>query len=254
MKTILIKVVLVLKVVWSLKIDGKLPILKGNGIPINIDIDVSEFNRRFADIVNKGVPEEISEKLSAYLKSERFKEVVSNETKEVIKAIAQQALNDIFKPYVNSGEFKQDLKRMSALIIKESEIRPAFFVSIMPHPYTLSGIDGVVKFDNVIVNIGGGYDKSIGVFTAGRTGLYQISCTIIGDNGHAVHFLLAKNDAEYIKGHSARGPHTSGTINAVIAMHKGDRVYIKHRATHHSENITGLNHSSFSGYFLQDLY
>ncbi|CAC5424165.1 C1QL [Mytilus coruscus] len=201
MKIILIGVVLLLKVVWSMKtLDGKLPTLNGNGLPLNIDIDVSDFNRRFADIVNQGIPEEIPEKLSAYLKSDRFKEVVSNETKEDIKAIAQQAIDDIFKPYVNSGEFKQDMKRISDYITK--------------------GIDDVVKFDDVRVNIGGGYDKSTGVFTAGRKGLYQISCTILGDNGHDVHYMLAKNDAEYMKGYSTRGMYTSSTINAVMAIHK----------------------------------
>ncbi|CAC5424164.1 C1QL [Mytilus coruscus] len=220
MKIILIGVVLLLKVVWSMKtLDGKLPTLNGNGLPLNIDIDVSDFNRRFADIVNQGIPEEIPEKLSAYLKSDRFKEVVSNETKEDIKAIAQQAIDDIFKPYVNSGEFKQDMKRISDYITKASEIRPAFFVSLMSL-YTLTGIDDVVKFDDVRVNIGGGYDKSTGVFTAGRKGLYQISCTILGDNGHDVHYMLAKNDAEYMKGYSTRGMYTSSTINAVMAIHK----------------------------------
>jgi hypothetical protein len=36
----------------------------------------------------------------------------------------------------------------------------------------------ILKFDHIILNREGGYDSKTGIFTAPRTGLYQISVTI----------------------------------------------------------------------------
>jgi hypothetical protein len=52
-------------------------------------------------------------------------------------------------------------------------------------------------------------------------------------------------------GFSTKGEHTSSTISSLVEMTKGDRVFIKHRASG-SEQIYGDHHSTFSGYFLQE--
>jgi hypothetical protein len=118
------------------------------------------------------------------------------------------------------------------------------------HPYTLTGINDVVKFDDVRINRGKGYNPSTGVFTAPRKGLYHIACLILGNNS-GVHYQLNKNDALYTKGYSAKGAYMSSTISILVEMQKGDRVFIKHRASG-SEQIYGNRHSTFSGYFLQE--
>jgi hypothetical protein len=55
----------------------------------------------------------------------------------------------------------------------------------------------VVKFEDVRVNRGQGYNPSTGVFTSPRKGLYHISCLILGARGNAVQYQLNKNDAVY---------------------------------------------------------
>jgi len=109
----------------------------------------------------------------------------------------------------------------------------------------------VVKFEDVRVNRGQGYNPSTGVFTAPRKGLYHISCLIVGYSGHAVNYQLNKNDAVYTKGYSNKGAYSSSTISALVEMKKGDRAFIKHRISG-SEQIHGSLHSTFSGYFLQE--
>ena len=109
----------------------------------------------------------------------------------------------------------------------------------------------MVKFEDVRVNRGQGYNPSTGVFTAPRKGLYHISCFILGMTNF-VHYQLNKNDALYTNGYSPNGVQSSSTISSLVEMKKGDRVFIRHRHTSKSEQIVGNHHSTFSGYFLQE--
>jgi hypothetical protein len=122
---------------------------------------------------------------------------------------------------------------------------------LVKHPYTLTGPYAVVKFEDVRVNRGQGYNPLTGIFTAPRKGLYHISCLILGNNGHVVHYQLSKNNAVYTNGYSTMGAYTSSTISSLVEMKKGDRVFIKHR-TSFTEQIHGAHYSTFSGYFLQE--
>ena len=124
-------------------------------------------------------------------------------------------------------------------------------MSLKQGKYTLTGINAVVKFEDVKVNRGQGYNPSTGVFTAPRKGLYHISCVILGGDGHAVHYQLNKNDALYTKGYSSKGAYTSSTLNVIVEMKKGDRAFIKDNDSG-SEQFSGSNYSSFSGYFMQE--
>ncbi|XP_076090025.1 uncharacterized protein LOC143062064 [Mytilus galloprovincialis] len=61
------------------------------------------------------------------------------------------------------------------------KIRPTFFASLKLRRFTLNGINDVVKFEDVRINRGDGYNPSTGVFTAPKSGLYQISCMLLGE-------------------------------------------------------------------------
>jgi hypothetical protein len=71
--------------------------------------------------------------------------------------------------------------------------RPAFTATLTGRPI-ISGMKAILKFDNVILNREGGYDPKTGIFTAPRTGLYQISVTIMSDYGKQLALFIAKND------------------------------------------------------------
>jgi hypothetical protein len=110
----------------------------------------------------------------------------------------------------------------------------------------------VVKFEDVTVNRGQGYNPSTGVFTAPRKGLYHISCSIMAFATSSVNYQLNKNGAAHTYGYSSNGGYNSNTINAIVELKKGDRVFIKHRHTSSSQKITGNHHSTFTGYFMQE--
>ncbi|CAG2236051.1 C1QL [Mytilus edulis] len=121
----------------------------------------------------------------------------------------------------------------------------SIFAALTP-PFTLSGIDAVIKFDDVRVNRGGAYDPSTGVFTATVQGLYHFSCMILANHGAVVHYQLNKNEQPYILGYSHKGAAAdSSTISAVIELTVGDRVFVKHRHTAASEVVFGAALTSF---------
>jgi hypothetical protein len=134
----------------------------------------------------------------------------------------------------------------------DSRLQPAFFAFLKQNPFTLRDINDVVKFEDVTVNRGQGYNPSTGVFTAPRKGLYHISCSIMAYSTSSVHYQLNKNGAAHTYGHSSSGGYISSTINAIVEMKKGDRVFIKHWNRSSTQKITGAHHSTFSGYFMQE--
>ncbi|XP_071166059.1 heavy metal-binding protein HIP-like [Mytilus edulis] len=142
-------------------------------------------------------------------------------------------------PAIKDSNSQTDLKR-----------RPTFFASLKPSQ-TLASIKDIVKFNDVKINIGGGYDSSTGIFTAPRSGIYIISCTIMASGSSEVQFQLNKNDQLYTNGYATKSGYAAQTINSLVDLRKGDKMYIKHR-TGASQPVYGEHFSTFSGYLLSE--
>ena len=54
--------------------------------------------------------------------------------------------------------------------------------------------DGAVKFYEVTLNVGNGYNPSSGKFTAPVAGLYQFTATYFQNNGYSSFVQLVKNN------------------------------------------------------------
>ncbi|CAC5394170.1 C1QL [Mytilus coruscus] len=140
---------------------------------------------------------------------------------------------------IKDSNSKTDLKR-----------RPTFFASLKTYQ-TLSNIKDIVKFDDAKINVGGGYDSTTGIFTAPRNGIYIFSCTIMANGGGNVQFQLNKNDLLYTNGYAAKSDYGTQTVNSLVKLKTGDKVYIKHR-TGTSQTVYGNHFSTFSGYLLSE--
>ncbi|XP_063431193.1 complement C1q-like protein 3 [Mytilus trossulus] len=142
-------------------------------------------------------------------------------------------------PTINDSYSKTDLKR-----------RPTFFASLKPSQ-PLASIKDIVKFNDAKINIGGGYDSRTGIFTAPWSGIYIISSTIMALRGGDVHFQLNKNDQLYTGGYATKSYYGAQTINSLVDLRKGDKMYIKHRIGA-SQTVYGEHFSTFSGYLLSE--
>ena len=108
----------------------------------------------------------------------------------------------------------------------------------------------IIKFDSVRTNIGRHYSPKTGVFTVPIPGLYMLSATVRSTRGKYLHCALWVNDVMYER---AFGINLStGSLNTLLQLKKGDRVYIKKDSTYSgtSERILGRYFSMFSGYLI----
>ena len=78
-------------------------------------------------------------------------------------------------------------------------------------------------FDKVWTNVGNGYNPNTGKFTAPKSGLYQISGTVMSATGKKLHVYLFKNDKQTVSLYSGTGPAT-GAVNIVLKLQKGETV------------------------------
>lgn len=128
--------------------------------------------------------------------------------------------------------------------------RPAFTASLTKSiTFSTSGSE-VIVFDKVWLNSGNAYDPNTGVFTIPQTGLYMISATVRSTANEHLNCRLWKDNEELLrifgKGYS------TGTINPVMALSKGTRIYVTHDSNRRSEVIFGKQFSMFSGLLLSE--
>lgn len=128
--------------------------------------------------------------------------------------------------------------------------RPAFTASLTTGILFSTSGSEVIVFDKVWLNSGNVYDKNTGVFTIPRTGLYMISATVTSTRNKYLHCHLWKDNEELL-GIFGTGLST-GTINPVMALSKGTRIYVKHDSNRINEFILGVQYSMFSGLLLSE--
>ena len=108
----------------------------------------------------------------------------------------------------------------------------------------------IIKFDSVKTNIGGNYSPNTGVFTVPRPGLYMLSATVMSTSGKNLHCALWVNHVLYQRAFGKN--YSTGTLNTVLKLKKGDRVYIMKdsKYSNSGEHMLGSHFSMFSGYLI----
>ena len=106
-------------------------------------------------------------------------------------------------------------------------------------------------FDHVWTNVGNGYNPNTGKFTAPKSGLYQISGTVMSQHRKLLYVYLFKNDKQTVSLYAGTG-YATGTVNIVFKLQKGETVYMKH----HNNTQTIYSDSNvycvFSGFLISE--
>eukprot|EP00105_Crassostrea_gigas_P032158 XP_011455061.1 PREDICTED: complement C1q-like protein 2 [Crassostrea gigas] len=132
-------------------------------------------------------------------------------------------------------------------VIQQGLTNPAIGFSAVLSKDTHLGTDDAIKYDKVHTNLGNGYDEWCGHFVAPTKGLYVFSCSVMATNTNHITVGIIKNGNLILGVSSAQAAWETGFRNVVLAMDKGDRVWVKRLA--HDRNIQGL-YNSFSGYLI----
>ncbi|XP_063438552.1 complement C1q tumor necrosis factor-related protein 3-like [Mytilus trossulus] len=148
------------------------------------------------------------------------------------------------------SEVISSLQRTNRLLGENSlisSIEVAFHARLTP--YITLGSRQTVIFDQVITNIGQAYNQHSGHFTAPFDGIYFFACTFLRPhNATVLHLQMVKNSNEISRGHAASGGGSqTGAMNAVVYLHKGDVVKVRHFPGLGPQIIHG-DWSFFTGY------
>lgn len=106
----------------------------------------------------------------------------------------------------------------------------------------------ILKFTNVKTNIGDEYHSGTGEFKAPAAGLYEFNASFITNDSKWLELNLLKNGEFVVRGHAHMSHGSTGTLNAILLLQKGDRVYLRHPRSDGS--LIGHEYSMFSGHQL----
>ncbi|CAC5370165.1 C1QL [Mytilus coruscus] len=150
--------------------------------------------------------------------------------------------NDVFEDLINVM-----VKVKCQQSVSQPSLQPAFFATLTK---TVSlGTNAVLKLDRIVTNIGNGYDPNSGVFTVGKSGLYEFAASFISNGDNWLELNLMKNNEFIVKGHSGKAHGTTGSLQAVLQVKKGDRMYLRNPRSYGS--LHGDSYAMFSGHFIQ---
>jgi hypothetical protein len=110
----------------------------------------------------------------------------------------------------------------------------------------------IVKFDKVWTNNKNCYNPKTGVFTVPKTGLYQVSATVMSPQNKALIVHLWQNENPMMAFYAPVG-YNEATTNIVLNLKKNDRLYLKvSDSTRAIYNSKENPYSTFSGYLLSE--
>ncbi|CAG2239983.1 unnamed protein product [Mytilus edulis] len=132
--------------------------------------------------------------------------------------------------------------------LREDEEKMSAFAASLTNRQTL-GAGQIIKFNKVWTNVNNDYHPSTGVYTAPKPGLYQFSCTVMTQHNEVLRVFLWKNDTKTVGVYPGNSGYNMGTLNMVLALNKGDKIYIKQWGSEKSiYSDPAGNLCMFSGY------
>jgi len=111
------------------------------------------------------------------------------------------------------------------------------------------GTTQTVIFDDVVTNNWHAYNKHTSHFTAPRHGTYYFATSFVSGGG-GTHLQMMKNDQEIGRGVAYPGYKSTGSINVIFNLKKGDVVLVRHLVSASGETILGYRYSEFVGHIL----
>ncbi|CAB4030988.1 heavy metal-binding HIP-like [Paramuricea clavata] len=114
---------------------------------------------------------------------------------------------------------------------------------------------GAIKFNDVALNIGSGYNPSTGLFTAPIGGIYQFTATYLQQSGYQSHVRLIKGSATIISDiHANHKNYDQLTKTVLVALAKGETFWVKLEKSSAYAVYGTQRYTQFGGFLLSANY
>ncbi|KAH3870843.1 complement C1q tumor necrosis factor-related protein 3-like [Dreissena polymorpha] len=111
------------------------------------------------------------------------------------------------------------------------------------------GTNQNIMFEQVLLNIGGGYHVHQGVFAAPVSGIYVMAATIQHSLGQVIYIAIKHNGNILAMIHGMENEYAQGTHSLALHLIAGDEVWLSNQGGQ-GVSIFGAGYSSFSGFLL----
>ena len=102
----------------------------------------------------------------------------------------------------------------------------AFYVHLPEEEYTVTE-GSILLYDQVVTNLGNGYNTASGSFTALQQGYYVFTIFSQGVTGHDSDLGILVNDNLVCTGDAVSDSYNQGTCSAIVELQVGDVVNVK---------------------------
>ena len=130
---------------------------------------------------------------------------------------------------------------------------PAFFATLTSGDIGPNYAHDAIKFNDVTLNIGNGYNPSTGKFTAPIDGIYQISVSYLQRNGYMSYVQLIKDGKLYSYLHANHKNHDQLSKTVLMQLKKGQSVRPRGSVWYKSSSYAVYGsgrYTTFAGYLI----
>ena len=127
---------------------------------------------------------------------------------------------------------------------------PAFFATLTSGNIGPNYDHDAIKFNDVTLNIGSGYNPSTGKFTAPVDGIYQISVSYLQQNGYRSHVQLIKDGKVYSELHAYHKSYDQLSKTVLMQLKKGQTAWVRMVKRSDGAVHGGSRYTTFAGYLI----
>ena len=107
-----------------------------------------------------------------------------------------------------------------------------------------------IKFNDVSINVGNGYNPGTGKFTAPVDGIYLISVSYLQQDGYTSHVRLIKDGAMYTELHSNNKGYDQLSKTVLIQLKKDENIWVRLEKSSAYAIYGSSRYTTFSGYLI----
>ena len=107
-----------------------------------------------------------------------------------------------------------------------------------------------IKFNDVSINVGNGYNPGTGKFTAPVDGIYLISLSYVQQNRYSSHVQLIKDGAMYSDVHANHKNYDQLSKTVLIQLKKGQNIWVRLVKSSIYAVNGSRKYTTFSGYLI----